>query len=223
MKSISFALDDPTLTSVLDPIYALSSRRDAKVMRRARAASARSSRTPTAAHLADLCGDAPLPVDREVGRMLYFLARAARPVTVVEFGTSFGASTIYLGAAVRDNGDGRIIGLELNAGKVAAARRNVADAGLADFVEILEGDAREALADVSGPVDFVLLDGWKELYLPVLRMLEPKMPAGAVVVADNLPMLPREYTDWVREKSKRYTSVALACGGGIELSVRSAG
>ncbi|OXM53124.1 methyltransferase [Amycolatopsis alba DSM 44262] len=190
-------------------------------MRRARAASRRS--TPSAAQFAELCGDAALPVDREVGRLLYTLVRTARPSTVVEFGTSFGASTIYLGAAVRDNQAGRVLGVELNAGKVTAARRNLADAGLAEFAQIVEGDAREVLADVTGPVDFVLLDGWKELYLPVLRLLEPKMPSGALVVADNLPMLPPEYTDWVRDPSNGYTSVTKDCGGGIELSVRSAG
>ena len=104
---------------------------------------------------------------------------------MVEFGTSFGISTIHLAAAVRDNGAGRVISTELNAAKAAQARANLAEAGLSDRVTILEGDARETLAAVPGPVGFVLLDGWKGLYLPVLRLLEPRLAPGALVLADD--------------------------------------
>lgn len=68
---------------------------------------------------------------------------------------------------------------------IAAARETFADTGLDDVITILEGDAMATLADLDGPVDFVLLDGWKNLYLPVLELLEPRLSTGALVVADN--------------------------------------
>src|SRR6202035_2923042 len=104
----------------------------------------------------------------------------SRPDTVVEFGTSFGISTIYLAAAVADNGSGRVVTTELAAAKIAAARANLEEAGVGGPVTILAGDARQTLADVPGPVGLVLLDGWKDLCLPVLRLLEPRLAPGAV-------------------------------------------
>ena len=131
------------------------------------------------------------------GRLLYALARSSKPDTVVEFGTSFGISTIHLAAAVRDNGTGRVISTELSAAKVARARANIAEAGLANWVTILEGDARQTLAGLAGPVGFVLLDGWKGLYLPVLRLLEPRLAAGALVLADDTISMAAQMADYL--------------------------
>ncbi len=107
-----------------------------------------------------------MPVSKDGCRLLYSLVRAIRPKTVVEFGTSYGISTIHLAAGVADNGVGHVWTTELNATKVAAARQNFEDAGLAASVTLLPGDALETLATVPGPIDLVLLDGWKDLYLP---------------------------------------------------------
>ena len=115
---------------------------------------------------ADAYQELYIPVSPEGGRLLYALVRAARPSTVVEFGTSFGISTIHLAAAVRDNGAGRVVSTELNAAKAAQARANLAEAGLSDWVTILQGDARQTLATVEAPVGFVLLDGWKNSTSP---------------------------------------------------------
>jgi len=104
--------------------------------------------------------DAYIPVDPDQGALLYLTARAIGARNIVEFGTSFGISTIYLAAAARAN-DGRVIGTELESKKVNAARANVAQAGLAQFVDVLEGDAMKTLANVEQPIDFLLLDGWK--------------------------------------------------------------
>ena len=134
---------------------------------------------------ADAYQELYIPVSPEGGRLLYALVRAARPSTVVEFGTSFGISTIHLAAAARDNGAGRVISTELNAAKAAQARANLAEAGLSDWVTILLGDARQTLATVDAPVGFVLLDGWKNLYLPVLKLLEPRLTPGALILADD--------------------------------------
>lgn len=135
--------------------------------------------------------DAHLAVSRETGRLLYLLARANKARTVVEFGTSFGVSTLHLAAALRDNGGGRLISSEFEPGKVARARANVAAAGLGDLVEIRAGDALETLArDLPDTIDLVLLDGAKALYSPILDLLEPHLRPGALIIADNVDMAP---------------------------------
>jgi Methyltransferase domain len=115
---------------------------------------------------------------------------------LVEFGTSFGISTSYLAAAVIDNGTGRVLSTELGATKIAAARSNLAEAGVAEAVTILPGDALSTLADIPGPIGLVLLDGWKDLCLPVLRLLEDRLapvrwwsPAAARSQHGRLPEL----------------------------------
>lgn len=83
---------------------------------------------------------------------------------------------------------------------------------------VLAGDARQTLATVAGPVDLVLLDGWKELYLPVLNVLEPLLRPGTVIVSDNLPMLPEEFLAWIRDPARGYVSAELPLGDGVELT-----
>jgi predicted O-methyltransferase YrrM len=170
---------------------------------------------------ADAYEEIYIPVSPEGGRLLYLLIRASRPATVVEFGASFGISTIHLAAAVRDNGAGRVISTELNAAKVARARANLAEAGLADVVTILEGDARQTLADLDGPVGFVLLDGWKDLYLPVLRLLEPRLVPGALVVADDTVSAAGDMADYlafVRNPANGFLSVSFPESDGMEIT-----
>jgi predicted O-methyltransferase YrrM len=165
-----------------------------------------------------------IPVSPTGGRLLYALIRASRPPTVVEFGTSFGISTIHLAAAVRDNGTGRVISTELSAPKVAKATANIAEAGLADVVTILEGDALETLATIDNPVEFVLLDGWKDLYLPVLRLLEPRLTPGALVLADDTISLAAEMTDYltyVRDPAHGYLSIEFPEADGLEITCRT--
>jgi predicted O-methyltransferase YrrM len=180
---------------------------------------------------ADAYAELYIPVSPEGGRLLYTLIRASRPATVVEFGTSYGISTIHLAAAVRDNAAavrdnaaaGRVVSTELNAAKVARARANLAEAGLADLVTILEGDALETLAGLPGPVGFVLLDGWKRLYLPVLRLLEPRLTPGALVVADDTVSMAAEMTDYlsyVRDPAHGYLSVSFPESDGLEITCR---
>ena len=165
-----------------------------------------------------------IPVSPEGGRLLYALIRAARPPTVVEFGTSFGISTIHLAAAVRDNDAGHVISTELNAAKAARARANLAEAGLSDWVTILEGDARQTLATVDAPVGFVLLDGWKDLYLPVLRLLEPRLTAGALILADDTISQAEQMTDYltyVRDPAHGYLSILFPESDGLEITCRA--
>ena len=143
-------------------------------------------------------GDLYLSVSPEEGRLLYLLARGGRATSLVEFGASFGISTLYLGAAARDNG-GRLTTTEVHPDKCKALRRTLETAGLQDRISVLEGDALETLAQGEGQVDFVFLDGWKSLYLPVLELLLPRLRPGALLVADNINYAGAEnYAELVR-------------------------
>ncbi|KUY64979.1 methyltransferase [Burkholderia cepacia] len=162
--------------------------------------------------------DYPLPVSRETGTLLYMLARSGGARAIVEFGTSFGISTLHLAAALRDNGGGRLITSEFEPSKVARARANLTAAGLADLVEIREGDALRTLAaDLPDSVDLLLLDGAKGLYPEILALVEPYLRAGAFVVADNAEYSP-DYLAYVRAPENGYLSVPF--GGDVELSMR---
>lgn len=161
--------------------------------------------------------DHHLAVSRDTAKLLYMLARALRARHIVEFGTSFGVSTLHLAAALRDNGGGRLIGSEFEPSKVARVRDTIAAASLADLVEIREGDALQTLArDLPAPIDLVLLDGAKSLYPAVLALLVPHLRPGAVIVADNADWS-AEYLAIVRDPVGRYQS--LAFGADVELSV----
>jgi len=159
-----------------------------------------------------------LPVSRETGTLLYMLARSIGARTIVEFGTSFGLSTLYLAAALRDNGGGRLVTTEFEPSKVARARRNLADAGLADLVDIREGDALETLAaDLPETIDLLLLDGAKGLYPDILSLVEGRLRPGALIVADNADHSP-EYLERVRSPAGGYMSTPFA--EDVELSMR---
>jgi hypothetical protein len=113
--------------------------------------------------------DQPLPVSRATGALLYMLARSIGAQNIVEFGTSFGISTLHLAAVFRDNGGGRLIGSEFEPSKAARARENLAAANLSDLVDIREGDALETFAhDLPQLIDLVLLDGAKVVYPSIL-------------------------------------------------------
>ncbi|MDA9509451.1 methyltransferase [Bradyrhizobium sp. CCBAU 11386] len=170
---------------------------------------------------ADLYGrlkDVPLAVSRETGVLLYMLARSSRARTIVEFGTSFGISTLHLAAGLRDNGGGRLITSEFEPSKAARARDNLSAGGLLDLVEIREGDALKTLsANLPDTIDLVLLDGAKALYPEILELVEGHLKPGAIIVADNADDSP-DYLARVRMPGSGYMSTAFA--EDVELSVR---
>ena len=162
--------------------------------------------------------DQPLPVSRATGALLYMLARSAGARAIVEFGTSFGISTLHLAAALRDNGGGRLVTCEFEPSKVARARANLAAGGLGDLVEIREGDALQTLrSDLPDAIDLVLLDGAKALYPEILALLEPRLRPGALIVADNADDSP-DYLERVRSPDGVYLSTPF--GDDVELSMR---
>src|SRR5690349_15700226 len=179
---MSSSLTDTRVRRLLDALHAKANEVDPPLL-----AAAEGKDTRERAALLDR---AFIPVDEDAGRFLYALVRGAAPGRVVEFGTSFGISTIYMAAAIRDRGHGSIVTTELHAGKAEAARRSFGEAGLADAVDLRVGDALETLRDITSDVSVVFLDGWKNIYLPVLQMLEPALKPGALVVADDLDLFP---------------------------------
>jgi predicted O-methyltransferase YrrM len=160
----------------------------------------------------------PIAVSRETGTLLYMLARSSGARDVVEFGTSFGISTLHLAAALRDNGGGRLITSEFEPSKVARARDHLTAGGLIDLVEIREGDALQTLrVDLPDTIDLVLLDGAKALYPEILGLLESRLRPGALIVADNADDSP-DYLAHLRSPGSGYLSTPFA--EDVELSMR---
>ena len=162
--------------------------------------------------------DTHLAVSPDTGRLLYLLARGSRARSIVEFGTSFGISTLHLAAALRDNGGGRLITSEFEPSKVERARRNIDAGGFTDLVDLRAGDALETLArDLPERVDLVLLDGAKSLYSKILALIEPRLTPGAWVIADNADWNP-QYLARMRAVEGPYMSVPFA--GDVEVSMK---
>jgi predicted O-methyltransferase YrrM len=223
------SLDDPQVRAVLDRLHRRTHRnwqrfRGHRVVRLARAVVRRLlGRRLTAAVQVRGLGNMSPSVSREQGIFAYLVARSIGARRIVEFGTGFGASITYLAAAVKDNGGGRVIGSEIIEATGAKARANLKEAGLADYVDIRLGDAQETLADLEGVVDMAHMDGAKDLYLPVLKMLTPHLRPGAVVLADNIHShgsMVDPYVAHVRDVQNGFQSVTLPFRGGYEYSLR---
>jgi predicted O-methyltransferase YrrM len=163
-----------------------------------------------------------ISVGPATGQLLNILAKSIRAKTIVELGTSYGYSSVWLAEAARAGG-GKLISLDKADYKQAYAKERIARAGLTGYVEFRLGDALETLATLPGPFDFVLVDLWKELYVPCLELFYPKLAPGAFIAADNMiyPDVYRqtalEYRKLVRSKPK-IDSVLLPVGSGVELS-----
>ena len=216
---VTNTLDSPHITNLLERLFqeADASGEALQAVAQSDASHLLTSRTGYR-QLYALLKDIPLPVSRETGYLLYMLARSTDARHIVEFGTSFGISTIFLAAALRDNGAGRVITTEFESSKAARARENLTEAGLIDLVEIREGDALETLAhDLPVAVDLVLLDGAKGLYADVLQLLEGHLHSGSLLLADDARLC-QEFVNRMRSDAKRYLSVPLA--GDLEISMR---
>ena len=161
-------------------------------------------------------------ISPEQGEMIYLLCRALRATRVVEFATSLGVSTLYFASALRDNGAGIVIGSEIVPQKVQAARHNLRDARLDSWVDLREGDARQTLRDLGGPVDFVLIDGWPtptepSLACQVVRIVAPQVRSGGLLMNDNAEA---DYLAYVRDPANGFVSISLPLKGGTELSLK---
>lgn len=165
--------------------------------------------------------DVYLCIEPAMGRFLNLCARSIGAKTIVEFGTSFGVSTIYFAAAAKETG-GHVIGTELEPSKAKKAQANLEEAGLADVVDIRIGDAMVTLQDVEGPVDLLFLDGWKDLYLPVVKLMQPKLRPGALVLADNVYTFAAEIKAYVEHMGLAdgpFQSVTLPFDSGLHYAL----
>jgi predicted O-methyltransferase YrrM len=163
-----------------------------------------------------------LPVGPESGQLINILAKSLKAPRILELGTSYGYSGIWLAEAARATG-GRVITVDLSEKKSTYAREMATRAGLADFVDYRVGDALKVIAQLEGTLDFVLVDLWKDLYTPCLEAFYPKLASGAIVVSDNMiePAHEHEavmrYQQAVRAKPKM-SSVMVPVGSGLEIS-----
>ena len=162
-----------------------------------------------------------LNITPETGRLLWILVRSARATRILEVGTSNAYSTIWLADAARATG-GRVTTLELNPAKVKLARENLARAGLADRVEVLEGRAVDSLGTRPGPFDFVFLDADRGNYLTYLELVVPRLVPGGLLVADNVSSHAQELHDYLARVKAHPAlfSVTVPVGKGEEISFK---
>jgi predicted O-methyltransferase YrrM len=160
------------------------------------------------------------PVKAEFCAMM---CRALRATRVLEIGTSYGVSTLYLADAVRSNGGGIVIGTEYEPAKAAAARANFAAAGVTDLVDLREGDLRQTLKTLVGPIDFVLMDIWTEMARPALELAAPHLRTGAVIVADNTTQFRhayRHFFEFVENPVNNLHAMTLPFSNGLDMIVK---
>jgi predicted O-methyltransferase YrrM len=167
--------------------------------------------------------DKLVALEPDKARFCYSLCRAIGARTAIEAGTSYGVSTLYLAAAVRDNGGGTVIGTELEAEKAKIARRHFEEAGLASIIDLREGDLRQTLRDLPAPIDFALIDIWTPLSQPALALITPHMRRGAIAIADNTNTYRRAYGDYfafLSDPKNGFITETLPFDGGLEMSVK---
>jgi predicted O-methyltransferase YrrM len=216
---------DPELERLLTDLHA---RSDAQVaaMRSYDAERAGQAHPPAEDEIRAFRSDKLVALDRDKAEFCYQLCRANDARRIVEAGTSCGVSTLYLAAAVRDNvravgGDGVVIGTEYEPSKACAARAHFEQAGLSRFIDLREGDLRETLRQIDGPVDFMLVDIWIAMARPALELVTPSLKPGAIVVCDNTERYRSDYADYFTFlETNGFRTMTLPFDGGLELSVR---
>ena len=218
------ALADPALQALLDRLHAESLGQDETMSAffSARAA-AGEDLSPDKGEVKAFLADKMVALERDKALFCYQLCRALGARRIVEAGTSYGVSTLYLAAALRDNGGGTVIATENEPAKAAAARANFVEAGLADLVELREGDLRETLTRLSGPIDFVLIDIWTPMARPALERVSRHLRPGAAILCDNTVTYRdyyRDYFDFIADPANRFMTMSLPFEGGLEFTVR---
>ena len=216
-------LNDEALEALLARLHAQSDRQIETVD----AYEADAGRPRSAAEEKAFLSDKLVALDRDKAEFCYLLCRALGATRIVEAGTSYGVSTLYLAAALRDNaraggGSEVVIGTEHEPAKAAAARANFAAAGLAPLIDLREGDLRETLREIGGPVDFMLVDIWIPMARPALELVAPRLRAGAVVICDNTATYREEYRDYfdfIGGQGARFRTATLPFRGGLEMTV----
>ncbi len=167
--------------------------------------------------------DKAVALDRDKAEFCYMICRAIGARRIVEAGTSFGVSTLYLAAAVRDNGGGTVFAAEYEPAKVKQARANFDAAGLSSFIDLRETDIVEATRTFEGPIDFVLFDIWGDVVRPMLDILLPRLRPGALLCTDNTANRGGGYAplfELIDDPSSGFRTMTLPFQGGFELTVK---
>jgi len=226
-----------SVDGVLDRLYAQHSAQDESLGAyfAARAAEGSLDWNNFDARTNEFLKDKLIALDRSKAEFCYHLCRALGARRIVEAGTSFGVSTIFLACAVRDNvrhalgaptrsaGDPIVIATENEPEKARQARRHFAEAGVSDLIDLREGDLRQTLVDARGPIDFMLIDIWTPMARPALALIHPHLREGAVVICDNTQQFREaydEYFEFVRDPRHGLRTVTLPFEGGLEFTVR---
>jgi len=216
---------DPTLEALLAGLHAQSDAQ-AAAMRSFDAERTDQAQPPSPKEARAFLRDKLVALDSDKAEFCYQLCRASNARRIVEIGTSYGVSTLYLAAAVRDNigaggGDGVVVGTEYEPNKAAAARAHFEQAGLSRFVDLREGDLRQTLKQIDGPVDFMLMDIWITMARPALELVTPHLRPGAVVITDNTRQYRGEYADYFTFlETEGFRTLTLPFDGGLEMSLR---
>jgi predicted O-methyltransferase YrrM len=218
---------DPALARLLSALHARSDAQ-AEELRAFEAQRAKGGSQSGEQAVKDFRSDKLVALDRDKAEFCYQVCRATDARRVVEVGTSYGVSTLYLAAAVRDNvraggGHGVVIGTEYEPAKASAARVNFRQADLSRFIDLREGDLRETLRQIDGPVDFMLVDIWIAMARPALELVAPHLKAGAIVICDNTDRYRAEYADYfafLNDPAHGFRTMTLPFDGGLEFSVR---
>ncbi len=217
--------DDPVLVSVLDRLYVANDQQNADIDAYYGAGAER----PTGFEDEDSPGrafwrDKFVALDRDKAEFVYAICRAMAARRIVEAGTSFGVSTLYLAAAARDNGGGLVTTCDIEPEKALVAGQNFGDAGLSAEIDIRVGDIRQTLRHLDGPIDFLLLDIWAPIAADVIALVGPHIRLGGVVVADNTTARREAYAGllgFLENPANGFTTSTLPFDGGLELAVKT--
>jgi predicted O-methyltransferase YrrM len=222
-------IQDPSLQRLLAGLHARSDAQ-AAAMAAFEERNSAPGHQPHGEDIKQFLSDKFVALDRDKAEFCYQLCRAIDARRIVEIGTSYGVSTLYLAAALRDNlrqrgGRGIVIGTEHEPRKATAARANFHEAGLADYIDLREGDLRETLRTLEGPVDFVLVDIWVRMARTALELVAPHMRPGGMVICDNTELHRADYAAYfafLNDPANGFTTMTLPFAGGLEFSVRRA-
>jgi predicted O-methyltransferase YrrM len=162
-----------------------------------------------------------LAISAEMGNFLRNMALSHRASRILELGSSYGVSTLYLADAVRSLGSGKVVATENDAGKCARLQENLQTAGLANVVDLREGDIFDTVLDLHGSFDMVFIDAWADAYLPLFQQIERLLSPGSIVLTDNMYSAEdtvAAYRDYL-QSHPRLSSTTLDFASGVEFTV----
>lgn len=158
-----------------------------------------------------------LSVPMQDGRALRLLAESTSAKSVVEIGTSTGYSGLWLSLALQGTG-GHLTTFELDHGRATMARGHFKEAGVDNLVTIVEGDAHQNVAKLTGPVDLVFIDADKDGYVDYLNNVLPLVRPGGLILAHNVEMVP-DYVKAVTTSADLETIFYME-GGGLAVTLK---